>query len=389
MISNFFIYCSGASVSILDSISDVYARNKEKNKYVGLGLSIVLISILSAISATFFITYAFSNKTPNPITGSLEFSFTNYYILAGVLWALIVFSIDRNIIVGIKKTGVFKEEFARALPRLILAIFIGIVISTPLEMKFFEKEITERVEEIILNDEKGKVKGDIESLKTQISTAEKDYNKIIIERDNAYSRAEDERSGNGLTGQKGYGDKTKEWENKYEGFKKQSDTLFNNVQKLKSESNNIQGKVTLESLRANGTIQKYDGAEKRIIALHQLNGFHWLITILFIILEITPVLVKLMMERGTYDEYLDRIEYENKMNQQIIISNINDSINTELKISTEKNQNKLDAELKSNKELMEEIAQAQAEIAKEAIKKWKEEELNKLKISSNHIVNNP
>lgn len=112
-----------------------------------------------------------------------------------------------------------------------------------------------------------------------------------------------------------------------------------------------------------------------------------LITLLFVLLETAPVVVKLLSVRGPYDEILERIEYEKIMNEKIKISNLNEKINNELKIISQKNKNLLDAELKANKELLDSIASAQAEIAKEAVKKWKEDELNKLVNGNNNIIN--
>jgi hypothetical protein len=112
----------------------------------------------------------------------------------------------------------------------------------------------------------------------------------------------------------------------------------------------------------------------------------WLITLLFVLLETAPVVVKLLSSRGPYDEVLDRLDYEKTIEQKIKISELNDTVNTEMRISTERNRIKLEAELKANEELMNEIAAAQAEIAKEAVKKWKEKELNKLANGQNDVV---
>jgi hypothetical protein len=114
----------------------------------------------------------------------------------------------------------------------------------------------------------------------------------------------------------------------------------------------------------------------------------WLITLLFIFIEVAPVLFKLMAESGPYDDMMDRLKHESFVREKQKISDINDSINTSIKISTEKNQNKLDAEIAGNKSLLNKIALAQAEIAEIAIEKWKQEELNKLKNGVNHIINN-
>lgn len=119
------------------------------------------------------------------------------------------------------------------------------------------------------------------------------------------------------------------------------------------------------------------------------NAVWWasaIITLLFVLLETAPVTVKLLSKRGPYDEVLDRIEYENFIEQKKLISDRNDDINTYLKISTDKNKLKLDAELKGNKELLESIAMAQAEIAKLAVEKWKLEEIEKLQSSNSNVI---
>lgn len=119
------------------------------------------------------------------------------------------------------------------------------------------------------------------------------------------------------------------------------------------------------------------------------NAVWWasaIITLLFILLETAPVTVKLLSKRGPYDEVLDRLEYENFIEQKKLISDKNDDINTYLKISTDKNKLKLDAELKGNKELLESIAMAQAEIAKLAVEKWKNEEIEKLHQGNGNVV---
>ena len=60
------------------------------------------------------------------------------------------------------------------------------------------------------------------------------------------------------------------------------------------------------------------------------------------------------------------------------ISDINDEINTEVKISTERNKNKLEAEVAANKELLSQIALAQSELLSTAIEEWRKAELEKV-----------
>ena len=59
-------------------------------------------------------------------------------------------------------------------------------------------------------------------------------------------------------------------------------------------------------------------------------------------------------------------------------SDLNDSINTEVQISTEKKRQRLEAEVLANKKMMEKLARTQAELLNTAIEKWREEELAKI-----------
>ena len=67
-------------------------------------------------------------------------------------------------------------------------------------------------------------------------------------------------------------------------------------------------------------------------------------------------------------------------------SNINDEINLSVKANSDKNSQKLEAELQANKKMLESISLAQAEIAHEAIKIWKIEQIEKTKTNVNSII---
>ena len=100
--------------------------------------------------------------------------------------------------------------------------------------------------------------------------------------------------------------------------------------------------------------------------------------LLFIAIEIIPTLFKLMMIDGAYDAVLALEKHRAKVVSKEQESNINDNINTNIKILTEKNKERLEAELLANKEFMEKLARTQAEILQTAIDKWREEELAKI-----------
>ena len=67
----------------------------------------------------------------------------------GLFWGALIFNLDRYIVstfgVGDGKKTISKQELIEAAPRLLMAILLGFVIATPLELKLFEKEINAEI----------------------------------------------------------------------------------------------------------------------------------------------------------------------------------------------------------------------------------------------------
>jgi hypothetical protein len=386
MISDFFIICSGANKEILN------ACPTERIKFVGIGATICLTAVLASISGGYFLALVFSNK----ITGKVELSW--FYILAfGLLWGLLIFNLDRSIIVSIKKSGIWKEELKQGWVRIALAIFIGVVIATPLELKLFEEEVNAKVEENLKKQLGERKKKNMEIYEIDLKALNQDIGKIEVEskekekrRNELYEAFKVEAEGTGGTLKLGkgpvYDEKKKEFD--------KIDTLYSqslvqlNTKRAKRDS--VFNKIDAIGISDEKNISKINGPEAKIKALYQLSGVHWFITILFILLETLPVFSKLMSKRGPYDEIIDRVEYEHFLQQQKIISDKNDEMNNileeikelnklkgEVRLKTEKA--KLEAELSANESLLNDIATKQAKLAKIAIGKWYEDELNRLR----------
>ena len=73
-------------------------------------------------------------------------------VLGGVIWGLIIFNIDRFLVSSLRKSQersfrqVVKFELVPALPRIAFAIVIAFTIAEPLQMRLFSSEIEDRVE---------------------------------------------------------------------------------------------------------------------------------------------------------------------------------------------------------------------------------------------------
>ncbi|MDC1188611.1 DUF4407 domain-containing protein [Flavobacteriales bacterium] len=103
----------------------------------------------------------------------------------------------------------------------------------------------------------------------------------------------------------------------------------------------------------------------------------WLITFLFIFIEIAPILFKMMTESGPYDQELENLKNIKKDQFAEKLSRVRHEINTNIKIAVDNHQNRLDAEIIANEKLLKALAEAQAELAIEQVKDWKEEQLQK------------
>jgi hypothetical protein len=298
-----------------------------------------------------------------------------------------------------------------ALPRLFMAIILGLVIATPLELKLFEKEINAEIAR--LNDnttsnlESGILanadsmsftfKQEIDGIKSEIENR-KNYLDVLREKRNiAYDSYMCELNGSCGTGLKGEGPVFREAKENYFRLNTEYQDLelqysqrngedYENIKKKEGEVEFILARAREDIARLKNEYASRDGLLARLEALGTLTSSDgslwaakWLITLLFVFIEVAPILFKMMTERGPYDDILDRKKYEIKVKQLLIQSNINEDINMEVRINSEKSVQKLEAELLANKELMNHIVMAQAEIAAAAIDEWKKQKITEVK----------
>ncbi len=373
----------------------------DKNKFFGIGGTIVFTALMASFAGGYAIYTTFNN-----IYTAMFF---------GAFWGALIFNLDRYIVstfgVGDGKKTISRQELMEALPRILMAVVLGFVISTPLELKLFEKSINEQIEQNI-RVEKQKIKDEssaqhdplVMNWSSKIEKLKKDnlsYQKVIDEKLNFYNRTDkdqqDEWNTGKFSGKKGKGALWDELKAKADralkDYEKYDSQYTKKIEINNIEIENLTKKINAQSSlnlndaeRSRRIVEQNNGLLVRLEALSQITERHstllfakWLITILFIFIEIAPILFKMMTERGTYDDILDRVKHEVKVQQLLLQSNINQEINTAVKINTDKNEQKLNAELLANKELLESIAIAQAEIAKVAIEEWKKEQLEKVK----------
>ena len=159
----FFWFCSGANTQILENCPE-----SEQTKFVGVGATVFFTALLASISGGYALFTVFEQWIPA--------------FIFGIVWGLCIFNLDRFIVSTLKKNGSFWSEFRQASPRIILALIIAIVISKPIELKVFEKEINQTLdkkkgelalEQFKLTDKKFT---EIDSLKNEVAKLKNEVN---------------------------------------------------------------------------------------------------------------------------------------------------------------------------------------------------------------------
>lgn len=298
MLQRFFILCSGADRELLSSCSE-----GEQTKYVGIGATVFFTAIMAFLASAYALFTVFDNP---------------YYAVAfGTVWALLIFNLDRFIVSTIRKRDSLKTELLQASPRIILAMIIAVVISKPLEIKIFEKEINtvllkEKNAMAIANKNqvtnyfKGDVtknRSEIDSIKSAISKKEKEVATL-------YQSYITEAEGSAGTKKMGKGPIYKEKREAHDLALRQLDSLKVSSSKLiiekEARAKTLQADLDKKVADTKPIIDGFDGLMARINALGKLPWLpSFFIMLLFLAIETSPIIAKMLSPKGEYDFKLE------------------------------------------------------------------------------------
>jgi hypothetical protein len=294
MLKKFFLSCSGVDTDIINDCS-----NGEQNKYVGIGATVFFTAVMAFIASSY----------------ALFTVFDNYLVAAifGLIWGLLIFNLDRFIVSTIKKRDSKWKEVAQATPRIILAIIIAVVISKPLELKLFEKEINQ-----VLLEEKNQMTLDnktqiakqytpeieqtnqeITALKNEIETKESKTNALY----ETYIAEAEGRKGTLLLG-KGpvYAEKRQKHDAALADLKQLKIANKNKILAKEANLTNLVAAQKNQESKTQPIITNFDGLMARISALGKLPLIPSLfIFLLFLAIETSPIFAKLISPKGEYD----------------------------------------------------------------------------------------
>ncbi|MEU8036230.1 DUF4407 domain-containing protein [Streptosporangium sp. NPDC049078] len=326
----------------------------EQGKFEGIGGAVLTTSVLAVVSMTFALNSALGVSLLIAIPASL-------------VWGLAIMSLDRWLVSTMHADG--SRRWRVALPRILMAVLLGIVISTPLVLQIFKSEIDaqivqikqQRANEFATRQSAGSVGREVDDLRKEVTalqnvitsegdvpldpakdpkvkslTAERDAQQKQTEK--LYDEWQCQLYGGKTCPRKGNGPLAQASERTYEKAKSRVDLLNRQIEERKAEltatdessrsERLAQARQALpktqESLdaavRRQSDLQNAFDAENRatggllirLQALNEVSGeditlrlTHLLLILLFLLIECLPVAVKLMQKPGNYEKILN------------------------------------------------------------------------------------
>jgi hypothetical protein len=238
------------------------------------------------------------------------------YVVAAVYGALIMF-IDREIVSATSKNR------GMIATRLVLAVFIGLVVSVPIELRLFEQQINQELKRIQNVDNSpylAKKQQAEAQYRDRILVKEKQIQELETEVGKLGDRISNEvlqpdRQITGVvagTGRPGVGPVYRRLEEQVEEKAKQLAQVRKDYDKLKEEERNELKRIEDEYARE--AIPPADDLLSRYVALGAVKQdpqrgwdawfMAWGVRLLLIMLELTPALIKVLQEESDYDALL-------------------------------------------------------------------------------------
>lgn len=401
--TKFLWWCAGADQKILENSS-----YSDHVKYVGIGGVVLATGFMAALSMGF----------------AMHTIFGNYFITITIalLWALIVFNLDRFIVSSTGKgdgeSSISFKELGNATPRLFMAILLGLTISAPLETYIFQNEIQREWRDtkkeltqkrIFESKYQMQTSGTVLKAKEQfkldssrLAEKEKTYSEKVLVIENI------------LSGLNGF-DKCTAGENcsRHREYYKQRDLALQerdsaqkafmaskinvinaeqaDIKVLESEAKQIDTMragfldqiMMLEKLSSEEkvipqydptTLKPLEDKPKKVVYGSAFWAI-WLVRLLFMIIEIAPVILKLMLIKSPYDYMGENVNQILEAKQGISLQHMTDEHSKIHKLKENFNPKRIIA-------VVEHQNKKEEENAKEAITQFAEKE-------KQEIIKNP
>ncbi len=343
----FLIALSGARPEVLERCPSEYG------KFEGIGGAVLTTAVLAVVSMTFALNSALG---VNVVLA----------VLAALVWGLMILSLDRWLVSTMKADA--PRRWPLAVPRVLMALLLGFVISTPLVLQIFRSEIDaqivqikqQRADTFAAQQQQGNVGKDVGQLRKEVADLEKvissggdvpidtgqdpNVKALTAERakqqklaDKHYNEWQCQLYGGPSCPKKGDGPLAQDSRRAYEKDKRRIDLINRQIEARKRELNAgseeakqarlasaqdalPKAKAQLDAgIKRQADLQTSFDAENmatnglliRIQALNEVTGkdsslgvTRLLLFLLFLLIECLPVTIKLMQRPGNYEKVL-------------------------------------------------------------------------------------
>jgi len=299
--------------------------NGEQNKYAGIGATVFFTAFMAFLAGSY----------------ALFTVFDNYYAATafGLVWGLLIFNLDRFIVSSTGKGDgtdtITLKELGNATPRLAMAMILGFTISAPLEVYIFQKEIDKQFYKLDQEEQKAEIKKiediytkspEFNKLNKDKALLEEEIRNLEKEREDYQKRAAKENA----TEFGGCGPKCEE-------FKRMATEVMGRIDERKNKIADLDKKLQVYDDEKTAKIKELSnvnnsshGLLDRLLALHAIPGSSvpaWMIRLMFVFIEIAPVLLKLMLIKSPYDYMSENVnqilETKQGINREHIIDENN------------------------------------------------------------------
>lgn len=319
--NSFLWNCSGAVIPILNKCET------DQAKYSAFGIAVLFTGLIASISCGYAIFIGFNN-----LLAAVAF---------GIIWGLMIINLDRLIIQGIRKKKGARIEIFSAILRIFFAILLSFSFSLPLELKFFEKEIIVEMQTTYSAEAKSYIDNGVsgEKLKdidNKINALKNETLTYKQERDSSSDIRMTELGGEQIITKHKDGTERRIGSGKYGSglIFNEKDKIFNEKNRAYNSIKEKNGKqlINLQDQRKKIQEERFKSIKDREVALLEnqsgflarlkaldalekkdggwvVNCFSWLIRLIIISLETSPILLKLLSPRSSYDEILETSEH--------------------------------------------------------------------------------
>lgn len=299
-LNEFLWSCAGVDKPLLRMSSQDHAKK------AGMGGTILFTALMAMISGGYAIYTVFQESDMSDIAWAIAIFF-------GIFWGGLIFNLDRYMVSSMYTDGkpsISLQELVSGLPRIVIAILLGIVISTPLELLVFSGKINEHIQsEVLVASTEEAIKVDLTEIDRRIQDCKGRLSSAQNDEKNAWDAYNQEVNIGGGGRIAGYGPNAKKKEELWQTAKEKREKYEEQLDALQKQRDD---KISTVQNTAKQSAELDKGLATRIDALLKVTGpdsdLFWprmLIMLLFIALEIMPVLNKMMMSSGKYDDWLD------------------------------------------------------------------------------------